>query len=321
MFKLVAYSRLSTALKQKLEQFCDVTVFDGITEENKAAFIEALQEAEGLLGDGLPVTEALLKQAPNLRYVGNISAGYDNFDLKIMTAQGIVAVNAPNALTDTTADLIFGLVLSSARRIAEMDRYVRAEKWTSKIATDNFGVNVHHKTIGIIGMGRIGRAVAQRAAHGFDMKVLYTKRNRDVHTEQELNIDYRVLPDLLRESDFVCITLPLTDETYHLINENELRMMKSTAILINGGRGSIINESALIKALQNKEILGAGLDVYEQEPLPLNSALLKLENVVLSPHVGSATEETRAEMAEEAVQNLLQFINGDRPSNLLNPSF
>jgi len=321
MFKLVAYSRLSEALQQEIEQFCDVTVFNGITGENEAAFIEALQEAEGLLGDGLPVTESLLQQAPNLRYVGNISAGYDNFDLQAMTAQGIAAVNAPNALTDTTADLIFGLVLSSARRIAELDRYVRAKKWTSRIAVDNFGVNVHHKTIGIIGMGRIGCAVAQRAARGFDMEVLYTKRNRDVKTEQELNIAYKTLPDLLRESDFVCITLPLTDETYHLIDENELHMMKSTAILVNGGRGPIINEQALIKALQNKEILGAGLDVYEQEPLPLNSPLLKLENVVLAPHVGSATGETRTKMAEEAVQNLLQFIHGDKPNNLLNPSF
>ncbi|GGE26795.1 glyoxylate/hydroxypyruvate reductase B [Pullulanibacillus camelliae] len=319
MFKLVAYSRLSDGLKQVLDQSCDVTVFNGITKENERAFKEALQNAEGLLGAGLPITESLLKHAPRLRYVGNVSAGYDNFDLEAMSAHGVMAVNAPNALTDTTADLIFGLVLSSARRITELDRFVRAKKWQTGIKADRFGVNVHHKTIGIIGMGRIGRAVAQRAARGFDMEVLYTKRHRDVKAEQELGITYKSLTELLQTSDFVCITLPLTAETHHFIDDKELKMMKPSAILVNGGRGPIINEQALIRALQDKTILGAGLDVYEQEPLSLDSPLLQLDNVVLAPHIGSATEETRTKMAEEAVHNLLQFINGEQPNNLLNP--
>ncbi|HET7656784.1 MAG TPA: NAD(P)-dependent oxidoreductase, partial [Bacillales bacterium] len=261
MNSVLVYRPIPDFVLEKLEQHCAVTYFKELTEGNQSEFAEALGKADALLGEGLPITKELLEQAPQLQYVGNISAGYDNFDLKEMTKRGVMAANAPNALTDTTADLIFGLLLSTARRIVEMDRYIREKQWYEAIGKELFGLNVHHKTIGIIGLGRIGKAVAKRASLGFDMKVLYNKRTRDEVAEKTLGAEFRDLPDLLECSDFVCLTCPLTDQTYHLIDEKSLSHMKKTAILINGGRGPLVDEKALVQALQNRQIAGAGLDV------------------------------------------------------------
>ncbi|HEU5140157.1 MAG TPA: D-glycerate dehydrogenase [Bacillales bacterium] len=319
MNSILVYNKIPDFLLEKLEQHCKVSYFEEITDGNQDEFEHELSNTNALLGAGLPITKDLFERAPHLRYVGNISAGYDNFDIEKMTEKHVMAVNAPNALVNTTADLIFGLLLSTGRRITELDRYVRNKQWTEAIGNARFGIDVHHKTIGIIGMGRIGQAVAKRAALGFSMKVLYHKRNRDFEAEKSLGATYCELKELLQESDYVCLTLPLTDKTYHLIDEKELLQMKSTAILINGGRGPLVNETSLVKALEKGTITAAGLDVFEEEPLAFDSPLMAMDNVVLTPHIGSATKETRTGMAEEAVENLLQALKGTRPNNLLNP--
>lgn len=320
MDHVIVYRKIPDFLLERLQRHCQVSYFEEVTKENHAEFVAKLKVAHGLLGSSMPITTELLDQAPNLRVVSNFSAGYDNLDLKELTERNIIATNTPDALTDTTADLIFGLLLSTSRRITELDRYVRAKKWKKEIEKSHFGIDIHHKTIGIVGMGRIGRAVAKRAARGFDMKVLYYKRTRDTEAEDTLGAFYCDLPELLRTSDFVCLTLPLTDETYHLIGEQELKLMKPSAILINGARGGIVDQKALISALKEGTILAAGLDVFEEEPLPHDSELLSLENVVIVPHIGSATEETRNRMIMDGIDNLLQALRGERPKNLLNTS-
>lgn len=318
MNHIVVYREIPSFLLESLKKMNTISYFDKITGENYEEFLTKLQSADGLLGTSMKITKEMLDEAPNLKVVSNFSAGYDNLDLEDLSDRGIMATNAPDALTDTTADMIFGLVLSVGRRITELDRYVRAKKWNSDITKELFGLDIHHKTIGIIGMGRIGRAVAKRAALGFDMKVLYHKRSRDLQAEVEFGATYCELHQLLQESDYVCLTVPLTPETYYLIGEEELKMMKPTGVLINGARGAVINEAALISALKAGTILAAGLDVFEKEPLSTDSELLTMENVVLLPHIGSATERTRTKMVELAIENLQQALNGERPKNLLN---
>lgn len=320
MEHVVVYRKIPNYLLQKLREYYKVSYFEDVTEENFEEFEKSLATASGLLGSTMLITPRLLDQAPNLRVVSNFSAGYDNLPLDELTKRGIIATNAPDALTDTTADLIFGLLLSTARRIPELDRYIRSKKWNSEITEDLFGLDVHHKTIGIVGMGRIGRALAKRAALGFDMKVNYYKRTRDFHAEREFGARFCGLSELLRESDYVVLTVPLTPETYHLIGQEELNQMKPSGILINGARGAVVDQEALIKALQERTILAAGLDVFEEEPLPYNSKLLEMENVVLLPHIGSAVRETRIRMVELGIENLLQALRGEKPQNILNPS-
>lgn len=320
MDHVLVYRKIPPVLLEKLTEQCRVSYFEDITQENRSEFEAQLEVAHGLLGSSMPITTELLDKAPNLRVVSNFSSGYDNFDLAELTRRGIIATNTPDSLTDTTADLIFGLLLSTSRRITELDRFIREQKWEGDIEKDYFGLDVHHKTIGVVGMGRIGRAVAKRAALGFDMKVLYHKRTRDTEAEKSLGAVYCDLPELLAVSDYVCLTVPLTKETRYLIGEQELKQMKPTAILINGARGAVVDEQALIKALKDGTILAAGLDVFEEEPLPHDSELLVMENVVLVPHIGSATEETRNRMVADGIDNLLQALRGERPKNLLNPS-
>ncbi|MDY0406801.1 D-glycerate dehydrogenase [Virgibacillus sp. 179-BFC.A HS] len=264
----------------------------------------------------MKVNQEMLDRAPKLRIVSNISAGYDNLDIKELTSRGIMATNTPDVLTDTTADAIFGLLLATARRIPELDAYVKAGQWTAKLPDERFGVDVHHKTLGIIGMGRIGKAIAERAHFGFK-NVLYHNRTRNSDTEKELEATYVSLDDLLQQSDFVCLMAPLTDETIGLMGKREFDLMKETAVFINGARGSMVVEADLIHALQNKTIRAAGLDVYQNEPLPLDSPLLQLENVVTMPHYGSATQETRYKMAELAVDNLIKGIHRQAPPSLI----
>lgn len=319
MDHVIVYRPIPEFLLERLREEFDVSYYQKVKDDNRRHFEQEVKETNGLLGAGWPITKAFLDNAPHLRVVSNISAGYDNFDIEELTKRGVMATNSPDALTETTADLIFGLLLSTARRITELDRFVRAKRWSGGIKKKFFGLDVHHKTIGIVGMGRIGRAVAKRAALGFNMKVLYHKRTRDMESERAFGAKYCDLAELLGSSDYVCLTLPLTSSTHHLIGEQQLKQMKPESILINGGRGPLVNEKALIKALKNNTIAAAGLDVYEKEPLPHDSELLSMENVVLSPHIGSATEETRTQMAVGAVENLLQGLRGDTPKNLLNP--
>jgi gluconate 2-dehydrogenase len=261
---------------------------------------------------------ALLERAPRLKAVANIAVGYNNIDLAACTARGVMATNTPGVLDDSTADLAWALMLGAARRLTELERRVRAGEWKGWRLKQWLGVDVHHATLGIIGMGRIGQAIARRAA-GFEMKVVYHNRNRiDSALEKRLGAAYTTLDDLLGQSDFVVLQVPYSRETHHLIGARELKLMKRTAVLINSTRGGVVDDAALIDALREGAIRAAGLDVFENEPA-LNPAFLGLDNVVLMPHVGSSTEATRRAMAMTAAKNLVAALSGASPPNLLNP--
>jgi lactate dehydrogenase-like 2-hydroxyacid dehydrogenase len=250
--------------------------------------------------------------------IANVAVGFDNIDVPAATDKAILVTNTPDVLTDTTADLAFALMLAAARRIVEGHHFVHSGKWTKWRIDLLVGRDVHHATLGIFGMGRIGQAVARRAA-GFSMRVLYHDMRRAPEAvERELGLEYRSKEDLLREADFVTLHVPLSAETRHLIGAQELRLMKPTAVLVNSSRGPVVDEAALANALEARVITSAGLDVFEREP-HVHPKLLQLENVVLAPHIGSASVDTRLKMSMTAVENAVAAIEGRRPPNLLNP--
>ncbi|VEA71008.1 Glyoxylate/hydroxypyruvate reductase B [Serratia rubidaea] len=316
---IVLYKKLPAALRERLEQHFTVHAFNGLNPDNADEFKQALQQAEGIIGSGGKVDEAFLQQAPKLRAASTVSVGYDNFDVDALNARNIVLMHTPTVLTETVADTIMSLVLTTARRVVEVAERVKAGEWQGSIGPDWFGVDVHHKTLGVLGMGRIGLALAQRAHFGFGMPILYNARRPHQEAEQRFGARHCDLDTLLAESDFVCITLPLTEQTFHLIGRDQLAKMKQSGILINAGRGPVVDELALIEALQNGTIHAAGLDVFEKEPLPVSSPLLKMPNVVALPHIGSATHETRYGMAECAVDNLIAALTGTVTENCVNP--
>ena len=280
-----------------------------------------LLDKEGILiAGGDRIDETLLAACPRLRAVCNAGVGYNNIDVEACTRRGILATNTPGVLDDTTADLGFSLILASARRLAEGDRYLRAGSWGGPWRNDLLnGVDVHHASLGIIGMGRIGRAVARRG-RGFDMRILYCNRNRaPQEVEQALDARFCTLDELLTQADFVCLTLPYSSAVRHLIGAREIGLMKPTAVLVNIARGGIVDENALAAALREQRIFAAGLDVYEGEPA-VNPALLRLENAVLLPHLGSSTRVTRVAMGMSAARNLRAALSGETPPNLINPA-
>lgn len=266
----------------------------------------------------LKVDAGTIRRLPRLRAIGNLGVGVDNIDLVAANERRILVLNTPGVLTEAVADLAFGLLLAVARRIVELDRRLREEGFPGWSFIPPYpGAEVHGRTIGIVGLGRIGAAVARRG-RGFGMRILYTSRTRKPEVERELGAEYRDLEELLMESDFVVVCVPLTPETHHLIGEGELSLMKRTAFLVNVARGPVVDEEALVHALKEGRIRGAALDVFEREP-EVHPGLLELPNVVLTPHVGSATEETRRRMADLLVDGLAKLLRGERPENLVNP--
>src|SRR6056297_677992 len=263
------------------------------------------------------IDSKVMDELENLKVIANYAVGYNNIDVKAATKRNIIVTNTPDVLTETTADLTWGLLLAVARRIVETDKILRNGKfegWAPKLLLGN---EVNHKTLGIIGLGRIGKAVAKRA-QGFNMKVLYNKRNRlDEKKEESLNVEYREFEKILKEADYISINTPLNESTYHLFSTKEFSLMKDDSILINTGRGPIINEKELVKALKNKESGGAGLDVYENEP-EVEEGLLKFENVVLTPHIGSATYRARNKMAELAAKGAIAGYKRENVPNIVN---
>jgi glyoxylate reductase len=278
--------------------------------------VENVDALTPLLSD--KIDAEVFNAAPKLRIVSQLAVGFDNIDLAEATKRGIYVTNTPEVLTDTTADFAWALLMAVARRVVEGDKYIRTGQW--KVGWHPAmltGRDVFGTTIGIVGAGRIGYAMAKRAL-GFDMKVLFY----DVIPRPEIEklgakkVD---LTTLLRQSDFVTIHVPLMKETHHFINEEKLRLMKKTAYIINNSRGPVVDEKALHMALKEGWIAGAGLDVFEQEPTPMDNPLLKLENVVVAPHISSASLETRAKMSEMVADNLVSFFQGKQPPNLVNP--
>jgi gluconate 2-dehydrogenase len=279
-----------------------------------------LSEVEGALVAGSERIDAgALANAKDLKIVANISVGYNNFDVPAMTAAGVMATNTPDVLTDTTADFGFALLMATARRITESEHWVRAGQWDKwSIVNNPLGMDVHNSTVGIIGMGRIGQGIAKRAL-GFGMKVIYHNRSRlPEEDESACSAHYVSKEELLRTADHVVLVLPYTAANHHTIGAQELAIMKPTATLINIARGGIVDDVALAQALQKKVIFAAGLDVFEGEPV-VNPELLKLSNVVLAPHIASATEKTRRAMVDLAIENLRAALAGKVPPSLINP--
>lgn len=318
--KVVIYKKIQQEVLSYIKEYCRVSYYEHLDSWSNPEFLNDLKDTQGILGSGMSINKEMLDRAPQLKIVCNTSVGYNNFDMDELTRRGIMATNTPDVLTDTTADTIFGLLLAAARRICEMDRYVKDGKWDRLIGEDLFGIDVHHKALGIIGMGRIGTAIAKRANLGFDMEIFYHNRSRNEKAEKLFGAKKMGLEDLLSRSDFVCLMTPLTEETKNLISYREFELMKKNAIFINGSRGETVNEEALVNALRTRQIAGAGLDVYKEEPINPNHPLLNFFNTVTLPHMGSATAETRTKMAFLAAKNLVRGLSGETPPSLINTS-
>ncbi|MBI1356232.1 MAG: D-glycerate dehydrogenase [Acidobacteria bacterium] len=281
-----------------------------------------LTKAKGKVGIVCQLTDKfsaeVLAELPDLKVLSNVAVGYDNIDAAAAAERGVLVTNTPGALTETTADLAFALLMAAARRLTEAERFLRDGKWGEWYIDLLCGYDIYGATLGLLGMGRIGQAVARRA-QGFGMKVLYHNRTRlDPAVEDALDAKYVSFEELLSESDFVSVHTPLTPDTRHLIAAAELSRMKPTAILVNTARGPVVDEAALAAALDKRTIAAAGIDVFEREP-EVHPGLLAVENVVLAPHVGSATIATRTRMCTMAVENCLAGLRGERPPNLVNP--
>ncbi len=285
----------------------------------REVLLAKVRDAEGILSLLTDrIDSEVMDAAPKLRVISNMAVGYDNIDVAAATSKGIYVGNTPGVLTDTTADLAFALMLAVARRLVEAADYVRQGLWKTWLPNLFLGSDVHHATLGIIGLGRIGYEVARRAK-GFDMRIVYFSRSRKLDAERELGVSFAPLDDLLREADFVSLHVPLTDETRHMIGERELALMKPTAILVNTSRGPVVDHKALYNALATGRLGGAGLDVTDPEPIAPDDPLLRLPNVVVLPHIGSASRGTRLKMAMLAVENLKAGLRGEMPPHCVNP--
>ena len=288
---------------------------DGLTAAELLARIRGKEAVVSQLTDKF--SPAVIEQLAGVRIIANVAVGFDNIDIPAATRKGILVTNTPEVLTDTTADFAFALLMAAARRVVEGHRFVHSGEWTKWRIDLLVGQDVHHRTLGLFGMGRIGQAVARRG-RGFQMRILYHDAVRAPEAmERELGAEYVTAERLLRESDFVSLHVPLLAETRHMIGAAELRMMKPTAILVNTSRGPVVDERALGEVLEKRVIAGAGLDVFENEP-QVDATLLKLENVVLAPHIASASVDTRKKMSMMAAENAVAALEGRRPANLLN---
>ncbi len=305
-----------------LSQYFQVEVWNEFLPPPRDVYIEKIRDVDALvslLSDR--IDKELLDEAKKLRIIAQYAVGYDNIDIEECTRRGIYVTNTPGVLSEAVAELTMALILAITKRIVEADEFVRSGKWEeSKTAWHPelmLGMDLKGKKLGIVGMGSIGYEVAKRAK-AFGMDILYYSRSRKPHVERELNAKFMELNELLKESDIVSLHVPLTKETYHMIGEKQLKIMKPTAYLINTSRGKVIDEKVLIKALRENWIAGAALDVFYEEPTPKNNPLLKLKNVVVTPHIGSAGRETRERMAMLVAENLIAFYKGEIPPNLVN---
>lgn len=315
--RIVVARRIFPALIDELRAAYDVQANQEDTPVTTAMLAAWLADADGaLLTAGERIDDALLAQCQRLKVVSNIAVGYNNIDVPACTRHGVVVTNTPDVLNEATADHAWALLLAAARRVSESERWLRAGHWQRWTFDGFLGAELHATTLGVMGMGRIGRAIARRA-QGFSMRVLYHNRSR-LPEDQEGGAMWVSKEALLRESDHLIVMVPYMAETQHLIGAAELALMKPTAILVNLARGGVVDDDALIDALRERRIASAGLDVFENEP-NLRPGFLALENVVLTPHIASATTRTREAMARLAMQNLSAALAGHRPPSLVNP--
>ncbi|MCU7371130.1 D-glycerate dehydrogenase [Paucibacter sp. O1-1] len=310
MSRVLVFRELPVDQLARLQAVHEVTAADPRKPDQRAAYDAALAEAEGLIGSSFKIDIA---QAPRLKVVSSISVGVDNYDLAALKARGITLCHTPGVLTETTADTIFALIMAASRRLVELAQHVREGRWDKNIGENLFGWDVHGKTLGILGFGRIGQALARRAALGFGMPVRYCSRRAVEVPGLEGKAQHGSLDEVLANSDIIALTLPLSEDTRGLIGAREFALMRQGAIFVNGARGAIVQEDALVAALDSGHLRAAGLDVFATEPLPLDSPLRSHPKVTALPHIGSATHETRHRMAVLATDNLLAALAGRTP--------
>ena len=317
--KVYVTRRIPESGVKLLQESCEVEIWDSDEVVPRDVFLEAVADKDGvlcLLTD--KVDAETLDVAKNARIFANMAVGFDNIDVDECTQRGVMASNTPGVLTDTTADFAFTLLMAAARRIREGHEFVHAGKWTTWGPLLLMGQDIHHATLGLIGLGRIGTEMARRG-QGFSMRVIYNDVVRREDLEQELGLEYADFDTVLKESDFVSLHVPYMPATHHLISTDQLALMKESAVLINTARGAIVDPQALYTALKSGEIWAAGLDVTEPEPIPMDDPLLTLDNCLIAPHIASASFNTRSDMSELAANNILAAIAGERPPTILNP--
>ncbi len=316
--KVLVFRELPDDQLARLTAAHDVTVANPRKAGELTIFEAALGEAQGLIGSSFPIDAAVLAKAPKLEVVSSVSVGVDNYELVALHARGILLCHTPGVLTETVADTVFALLMATSRRVVELANLVREGRWNKNIGPELFGRDVHGKTLGILGFGRIGQALARRAALGFGMPVLYNARRPVDLASQAPELvgraQYATFGELLAKADIVVAMLPLSDSTRGLMDDNAFAQMKAGAIFINGGRGATVREDALLAALDSGHLHAVGLDVFATEPLPLDSPLRRHPKVTALPHIGSATHETRHAMAVLATSNLLQALASERPA-------
>ncbi|GAA4355605.1 glyoxylate/hydroxypyruvate reductase GhrB [Variovorax defluvii] len=323
--KVLVFRELPDDQLARLQAEHEVTVANPRIAAQLPAFEAALPEAQGLIGSSFPVDDALLARAPQLEVISSVSVGVDNYALPALHARGILLCHTPGVLDETVADTVFALLMATSRRVVELANLVREGRWTKNIGEELFGFDVHGKTLGLLGFGRIGQAIARRAALGFGMPVLYHARRPVDLARQAPELQGRAqhtpLDELLARADIVVAMLPLSDSTRGMVDARVFGRMKPGAIFINGGRGATVQESALLDALDRGTLRAAGLDVFATEPLPMDSQLRTHPRVTPLPHIGSATHETRHAMAELATTNLLKALAGERPLAVYDTAF
>lgn len=318
--KVVVFSQIDPEILTRLQAQYDVVVIDPKQGDVNQQIQQHVQDADGMIGAGRLLNESNLATAQQLKIISSVSVGYDNYDVDYLNQKNIWLSHTPHVLTETTADLAFTLLMSAARKVPYLDHWTKTGEWKRTVSQAQFGQDIHGKTLGIIGLGNIGAAIARRGLYGFNMNILYHNRRENLEMAQPLNAQYCSLEQLLQQSDFVVVAVDLNNESKALLSTEQFDLMQSHTVLVNIARGSVIDEQALIQALKDRKIFAAGLDVYEKEPLQ-TSELFQLDNVVTLPHVGSATAETRKKMAELAYCNLVDALDGRQPRYLVNPDF
>ncbi|MBB6362626.1 MULTISPECIES: 2-hydroxyacid dehydrogenase [Acinetobacter] len=318
--KVVVFSQIDTDIQNKLEQNYQVSYIQSKLGDVNQQLLQQVQDADGMIGAGRLLNRDNLASATRLKIISSVSVGYDNYELDYLNEKKIYLSHTPHVLTETTADLAFTLLMSAARKVAYLDQWTKQGQWQRTVGEAQFGMDIFGKTLGIIGLGHIGAAIARRGFYGFNMNILYHNRREKPELAQGVNAQYCQLDELLQRSDFVVVAVDLNADSKALIAAAELAKMQPHAVLVNISRGSVIDEQALIEALKTKQIFAAGLDVYQKEPLK-ESELFQLDNVVTLPHVGSATAATRKKMAELAYQNLVDALEGRVPRYVVNPEF
>lgn len=318
--KVVVFSQIDSEVQAKLAEKYQLVVLNPKQGDINAQIRQAVVDADAMIGAGRLLNESNIATAEKLKIISSVSVGYDNYDVDYLNQKKIWLSNTPHVLTETTADLAFTLLMSAARKVPSLDHWTKQGEWQRTVNATQFGQEIFGKTLGIIGLGHIGAAIARRGFYGFNMNILYHNRREKIEVAQQFNAQYKSLEALLKQADFVVVSVDLNSQSKALIGAQEFALMQKHAVFVNIARGSVVDEQALTEALQNRQIFAAGLDVYQKEPLQ-QSPLFELDNVVTLPHIGSATVETRKKMAELAFQNLVDALEQRTPRYLVNENF